>query len=239
MMPEVEQARRIAKQWGLVGIETDIDSAIKQRDISLVKQSIQAAVQEDATLMKELDAWSKKTKTLSSLAANQGVPVSKYMAMISELQANRANWVNNKAKYIQAIQDIENDIKEAKDNEKLSTLLVDVADAKAQFGYDAVHAVYDAVEKKLAGWAGMSLQDQKKKLSFEINWVSTNQKYPTWKVAMQAYQKKLDEVEYKIEKETLEQPDLISIPTVSNLPSFIVFAKYAFIFLNLLDQLFY
>lgn len=114
-----------------------------------------------------------------------------------------------------------------------------VADAKAQFGYDAVHAVYDAVEKKLAGWAGMSLQDQKKKLSFEINWVSTNQKYPTWKVAMQAYQKKLDEVEYKIEKETLEQPDLISIPTVSNLPSFIVFAKYAFIFLNLLDQLFY
>lgn len=199
IMPEVEQARNIAKTWGLVGIETAIDSAIKQRNIGFVKQSIQAAVQEDATLMQELDDWSKKMLALVQTAMNLKVPVSGYAAMIAQLKVNKANWVSNKAKYIQAIQDIQNDINEAQDNEKLSTLLVDVADAKAQFGSDAVHAVYDAVEKKLAQWSHLTLQDQKKKLTFEINWVSTNQKYPTWKVAMQAYQKKLSEVEETLE----------------------------------------
>ena len=218
IMPEVEQARNIAKTWGLVGIETAIDSAIKQRNIEFVKQSIQAAVQEDATLMQELDDWSKKMLALVQTAMNLKVPVSGYAAMIAQLKVNKANWVSNKAKYIQAIQDIQNDINEAQDNEKLSTLLVDVADAKAQFGSDAVHAAFNAVESKLDQWhqKNPSLDYLKMKLEWEIKYLDdpAHQKYTTWEVAQKAYKKKLADVSYQIERQELVSQAQMAISTL-------------------------
>lgn len=63
---------------------------------------------------------------------------------------------------------------------------------------DAI-AVNSAVEKKLAGWAHLSLAEQRKKLLFEIDWVQKNQKYPTWWHARQAYAKELEAVVDKID----------------------------------------
>lgn len=75
--------------------------------------------------------------------------------------------------------------------------------------YSAADAklVNESVEKKIAGWKAdgkySTLEDQKKKLDFEIDWIGKNQKYSTWKVAQDAYKKQLAIVEEAIEKQTI------------------------------------
>ena len=63
-----------------------------------------------------------------------------------------------------------------------------------QFSMSEAKAVNEAVQKKLDSWAGLSLEKQKSKLSFEIDWVQKHQKYSTWEVAQNAYKKQLEKV---------------------------------------------
>lgn len=70
---------------------------------------------------------------------------------------------------------------------------------------------YSAIKNKLSGWAGLSLEQQAKKLQFEAidflggNMKGVQQKYPnTWKVSQAAYLKKLDEVNLKIDTEKIK-----------------------------------
>ncbi|SFK99945.1 hypothetical protein SAMN05216357_11085 [Porphyromonadaceae bacterium KH3CP3RA] len=88
---------------------------------------------------------------------------------------------------------------------RLETLLVDVKGLKSQFSMLEIQSVYGAVETKLATWENLSLNDQIKKLKFEIDWVEKNKKYNTWKVAQDAYKKKFSKVQYLIEKENIQQ----------------------------------
>jgi hypothetical protein len=73
--------------------------------------------------------------------------------------------------------------------------------AAREFSMEKAATVNAAVEKKLAGWADLSLEDRQKKLIFEIQWLEDNQKYSTWRVAQRAYQKELaavvDEIDWK------------------------------------------
>lgn len=197
IMPQIEQARQVAQEWGLSTAQIDV--GIQNKNMHSITTGIEQIVATGQKMLEDVNAWIAKIMPLMQEAMNHGIPVSHYAVMMKKLQGNHSTWAFDKASYTSAITELQEAIKEAKDNEKLSTLLVDVADAKAQFGSDAIHAVYDAVEKKLAQWSSLSLKDQEKKLNFEINWVSTNQKYPTWKVAMQAYQKKLASVQEQLE----------------------------------------
>ena len=86
----------------------------------------------------------------------------------------------------------------------LETLLVDVKGMKVQYSIPEIEAVFVAVEAKLAGWAGLSLAEQKAKLTYEIQWVEDNKRYPTWKLAQDAYKKRLTGVEYLIAKQEIE-----------------------------------
>lgn len=92
---------------------------------------------------------------------------------------------------------------ENKEFRKLDALLVGSKAAVAKFGKEAVQGVYDAVEAKIDSWSLMIPETQKKKLLFEIDWVEKNKKYDTWEVAQAAYKKKLVQVEYLIEKQSL------------------------------------
>lgn len=73
-----------------------------------------------------------------------------------------------------------------------------------QFSMADAKAVNEAVQKKLDSWAGLSLEQQAKKLKFEAyNYLGGNmngvqQKYPTWAVSQKAYIKQLGIVEDKI-----------------------------------------
>lgn len=66
-------------------------------------------------------------------------------------------------------------------------------------------AVNEAVGNKIAGWesAGKysTLADKQKKLKIEVEWLDNNHKYPTWKVAQDAYKKQLSIVETEIKTE--------------------------------------
>lgn len=205
IMPQIEQARQIAQEWGLS--TSQIDVGIQNKNMHSITTGIEQIINTGQKLLQDVNAWIAKIMPLMQEAMNHGIPVSHYAVLMKKLQGNHSNWVFDKVSYTSAITELQDAISEAKDNEKLSTLLVDVADAKAQFGSDAVHAVYDAVEKKLAQWnmEDGSLAYLKKKLNFEIQWLEKNQKHSTWQVAQKAYQKKLDEVNYQYEKEAIEQ----------------------------------
>jgi len=87
---------------------------------------------------------------------------------------------------------------------RLETLLVDVKNLKKQFDIQAIESVFNAVEKKLATWENLPLEQQVNKLNFEIDWVEKNKKYDTWKVAKDAYKKRLEKVEYLIGKQVVK-----------------------------------
>lgn len=63
-----------------------------------------------------------------------------------------------------------------------------------EFSMAEAASVNTAVEKKIAGWAHLSLEERKKKLLFEIEWVEKNKKYATWSAAQNAYRKELTAV---------------------------------------------
>ena len=88
----------------------------------------------------------------------------------------------------------------------LADLIPDVHEWHKTVTMQELNETYSAIECKLAGWAGLSLEQQAKKLQFEAvdflggNMKGVQQKYPnTWKVSQAAYLKKLDEVNLKIE----------------------------------------
>ena len=84
---------------------------------------------------------------------------------------------------------------------KLSDLISKPRQAVATHGIEAVEAVHSAVGKKLYSWEVLPLGDLKKKLEFEINWVTEQKKYSTWEVARDAYAMHLREVDKAIKVE--------------------------------------
>lgn len=72
-----------------------------------------------------------------------------------------------------------------------------------QFSKADAKIVNDAVQKKLDEWSGYTLDKQKSKLTFEINWVEQHKKYVTWEVSKKAYIKQLDKVNDAIDWENI------------------------------------
>lgn len=97
-----------------------------------------------------------------------------------------------------------------KQEEALSSIIPNVHEWHKQFTIDELKGVYSAVEKKLASWSGLTLQEQAKKLKFEAeeyfgsDMYGAQTKYKTWGVAQDAYKMHLDKVQYKIDKQEIE-----------------------------------
>ena len=87
----------------------------------------------------------------------------------------------------------------------LSDLIPDVHGWHKQFSMAELQTVHDAVKAKLDSWSSLTLEQQAKKLQFEIKYVADPAKYKTgavqystWKVSQSAYTKQLDAVNYQI-----------------------------------------
>ena len=134
-----------------------------------------------------LSEWIRKIEK----AIQEGISLDRVDLMVKKL--------NNKVEVKKAWED-------RKENNYLSTVLVNVPELKAQFGASATKAVFKAVQDKLTYWESKdpSLYFMKKKLEYEIDWVEKNKKYETWKAAQDAYKKKLSDVDYKINKLEIE-----------------------------------
>ncbi len=111
-----------------------------------------------------------------------------------------------------------------KDERFLEKLIPNVHEWKKQFTSEELHAVYDAVEKKLAQISSLSLEEQAKKLDFESKYVAAPSffkpgavQYPTWQVSQNAYLKQkariVDEIEWKNINKSLQ--DAIEFDTKS------------------------
>lgn len=96
-----------------------------------------------------------------------------------------------------------------KDEKALSALIPNVHEWKKQFTSAELHAVFDAVEKKLDSISDKSLMEQVKLLNKEITYVSTpdylkpHKLYPTWEVSQAAYMKQLDKVQDTLDWEII------------------------------------
>ncbi len=130
--------------------------------------------------------YGKESKVINKLVnkisnnIQDGTPVSKIDTLMGEL--------NHKAKIKAAWN-------ERLEINRLETLLVDVKGLKSQYTMAEIKSVYNAVETKLATWEKLSINDQIKSLKFEIEWVEKHKKYSTWKVAQDAYRKRLVQLE--------------------------------------------
>lgn len=111
-----------------------------------------------------------------------------------------------------------------KDERFLEQLIPDVHEWKKQFTSAELHTVYDAVEKKINQLSSLSLQEQVKKLDFEIKFVAAPSlykpgtvQYPTWEVAQRAYAKQHAKVLEKIEWENISKSlqDAVNFDTKS------------------------
>lgn len=103
-----------------------------------------------------------------------------------------------------------------KAEQALADIIPNVHSWHQQFTMAELQGVYDAVKSKIEGWSGLSLEQQAKKLHFEAydflggNMKGVQQKYATWKVSQEAYNKKLDAVNYKIAiKQVTEELDAV------------------------------
>lgn len=175
---------------------TALQDAIKSGDTALIKTQTKALASQMAVLQKQIksDAQSMITKAsdfgeIDATALSKAITSSKLSEIKMKMNALQAQ-INAVEAQEQAISDL---IPKAHEWHKTISMqeLLDT---------------YSAIKNKLSGWAGLSLEQQAKKLQFEAidflggNMKGVQQKYPnTWKVSQAAYLKKLQEVNYQID----------------------------------------
>ena len=89
------------------------------------------------------------------------------------------------------------EMKKAED--ELSDLIPDVHKWYKEFTLEELKSTHAAVQKKLATFEGMSLEEQADVLKVEAQWVADKKKYSTWQVAESAYKSQHAAVLEKIE----------------------------------------
>ena len=165
------------------------------------KRKIRVKTEEEReAIRKRWEERAKKNQQILKMATNVA-NVAKYYPEVnltdlqSYIASKNVSLANTEARRIAK------EIVAIKQDEKmLSALIPDVHTWKQQFTSEELHGVYDAIQKKLDGWASLTLEQQEKKLKFEAydflggNMKGVQQKYSTWKVSQAAYIKKHNEV---------------------------------------------
>lgn len=107
------------------------------------------------------------------------------------------------------------EMKKAED--ELSDLIPDAHKWHKEFTLAELKSTHAAVQKKLATFEGMSLEEQADVLKFEAKWVADKKKYSTWKVAESAYKNQYEGVLEKVEwqKVSVHLDELSSFKTKS------------------------
>lgn len=128
--------------------------------------------EEREAIRKKWAERSKKYKTIQKMAVNVLKVAQEYPEIdLTELQQYIDKFkIGNMDTEARAI--AKQIVEIRKDEQALSALIPNVHEWKKQFTSAELHAVYDAVEKKLSGWQSLSLEQQAKKLKFDgmISW---------------------------------------------------------------------
>lgn len=160
-------------------------------------------------------AWAERAKKNQQALKNAGY-VAKYAADYPEIDLTNLQAYIAAKNIAQAQAEAKAVAKQIaavhKDEVALGKLIPDVHTWKSQFTSEELHGVYDAVEKKLAGWSSLTLEQQQKKLDFEIKYVANPSafkigavQHKTWEVAQAAYQKQLATVSDVIDWKNIDE----------------------------------
>lgn len=179
-----EQIRDIKRRWTLRNAEVRHANRTTEQEQAIVKawNDRKATRKYGNNILSYMDGIPDVDTTALGKALNSGNDT----AILTEAQKLKAI-----GKEILSYSNIDNPIQVAKQ--------FSMADAKA---------VNEAVQKKLDSWAGLSLEKQKEKLIFEVDWVSKHQKYATWEVAYNSYLKQLLAVKDKIDWKSINDESL-------------------------------
>lgn len=200
---EFNAASAQAEQLSQLAHGTHIDTsalaqAIQQRDTAQIKLLA-------AQVKQKLEHIKLAASNVSKLAQDYGEVDA--TALDDLMSADEFNYASVQAATRKLAQDI---LAQKKAEQALTDLIPDAHKWHQQFNITDLQAVHSAVQNKLAAWSHLSFEKQKKKLEFEINFVADPGKYkagavryPTWKVAQDAYIKRLHEVETEIELQAL------------------------------------
>lgn len=193
------------------------DAIQKAWDERRRKNAILAAAEKrhakrDAAAIQE--AWdSRKEKYSKLIKTAKNVSVAAHGN--SWVDSTNLNWLINKKKYHLLEAEYRKVAKELslanKRKKQLSTLIPDVESWAEQFSYDELKNVFDNVERTLKRWEWdftnkSALQTLEDAMEHEIKWMSTKgTKYPTWKVARDAYKKRLELVKHRADMLTIKE----------------------------------
>ena len=189
-----------------LGISTaDLEAAIKSGDSDLIQAQTRTLAL----------AMSAKQKLVKATAMNVS-KVADSWSEVDKSQLDEAMAAGDVLKIHAATRAVAQSISAMKKQEAaLSNIIPDVHTWHEQFTIAELKQVYNAVESKISSISSMPLYDQVKAIEKEINYVidptylKPHKLYPTWKVAQDAYLKKLSEVKTQIAVE--EAKDAINI----------------------------
>lgn len=189
-----------------LGISTaDLEAAIKTGDSDLIQAQTRTLAL----------AMSAKQKLVKATAMNVS-KVADSWSEVDKSQLDEAMAAGDVLKIHAATRAVAQSISAMKKQEAaLSNIIPDVHTWHEQFTIAELQQVYNAVESKISSISSMPLYDQVKAIEKEINYVidptylKPHKLYPTWKVAQDAYLKKLSEVKTQIAVE--EAKDAINI----------------------------
>lgn len=189
-----------------LGISTaDLEAAIKSGDSDLIQAQTRTLAL----------AMSAKQKLVKATAMNVS-KVADSWSEVDKSQLDEAMAAGDVLKIHAATRAVAQSISAMKKQEAaLSNIIPDVHTWHEQFTIAELQQVYNAVESKISSISSMPLHDQVKAIEKEINYVidptylKPHKLYPTWKVAQDAYLKKLSEVKTQIAVE--EAKDAINI----------------------------
>lgn len=105
LMPSIESARKIAKEWGLDIQLNALDKAVANREISKINERIATITQKANELLAMLSKFVKDVADVTKSATEQGVDVKKlpeFTVVTQNLmaaQADKKNWKNNFGSY--------------------------------------------------------------------------------------------------------------------------------------------
>lgn len=180
------------------GIDTvALDAAIQSGDTTLINAETRA-------LAKKL---SEKQKQIKTTASNVMGVASNYKDFAGDADITSLSDVmktaNVSAINAQTRALAQRVVAIKKQLQSMSTVIPDAQQWSDQFTVSELQGAHDAVQKKLTQFASLPIDQQIKKLEFEINYVANSSYgkphtiFPTWKVAQSAYMQELAKAKHQ------------------------------------------
>lgn len=181
-----EQKAEILARWNERERKRRIAEAAERRHAERNEEAIRAEMQ------KRIETRKKARDLLSIMSGIDGIDTEKLRHAIESGNTAR---IESEMKPI---------AKARKEIEALGDRIDNPMEAAKKYGLSDLETAVKACESTLRKWDDLPLGERKKKLEFEIKWVTEKKKYATWELSRDIYRKELGKVETEIKWNEIE-----------------------------------